>query len=562
MADETFPGPPPSTGVRRRDLVGAVVAIASEIELPAVLDRFVEVAARLTGAPHGAVAVVNELGVSTSFVSTEASGTVADALRATPLALGALGEVPVTGTLRLGDARQHPAFRGIPPDHPSPVPFLGTSVHVGSRVFGHLYLSEKPGGFTQDDEDVVVSLASAAGAAVANAVLYTDARRREHWLRAGQDLTTTLLAGIDKDDALERIGSTARDADHADAAALALPGVGGELLIEVAVGRERHKLLGAPMPPGSRAWTVVTEGQGLITSSLARARTVATPAMRSFGPALFTPVPAPGGAVGVLILLRKVGAPPFEQADLTTAESFAAQAALATQLAAGRHAQDVAALLDERERIARDLHDLAIQQLFATGLQLETARRRAARGVDATELTAIIDEALDNVDGSVRQIRRIVHDLRDPDATTGLVERLRREASLARSGLGFAPSFVVNLDGATVVEGSLDEGQLNGRVSSGLTSDVVAVVREGLANAARHAQASSVTVRVRVLGAGPQGSVRVEVEDDGTGLAPDLRRSSGTRNLAQRARLHGGTFEIGAVPGGPGTLLTWETPLG
>ena len=152
------------------------------------------------------------------------------------------------------------------------------------------------------------------------------------------------------------------------------------LLIEVAVGRKHSALLGAPMPPGSRAWTVITEGKGLITSSLARARTVATPAMRSFGPALFTPVPAPGGAVGVLILLRKVGAPPFEPADLTTAESFAAQAALATQLAAGRHAQDLAALLDERERIARDLHDLAIQQLFATGLQLETVRRRAADG--------------------------------------------------------------------------------------------------------------------------------------------------------------------------------------
>ena len=307
------------------------------------------------------------------------------------------------------------------------------------------------------------------------------------------------------------------------------------------------------MPPGSRAWRVVEEGTGLITASLARARTVATPAMRSFGPALFAPVPAPGGAVGVLILLRKVGAPPFEPSDLTTAASFAAQAALATQLAAGRHAHDLAALLDERERIARDLHDLAIQQLFATGLQLETVRRRAARGVDATELTAIVDEALDNVDGSVRQIRRIVHDLRDPDAATGLVERLRREASLARTGLGFAPSLRRQPRRRRRSSWAASTRTvLNDRVGPDLTADVVAVVREGLANAARHARASSVTVRVHVVGAAPQGSVRVEVEDDGVGLPADRRRSSGTRNLARtRPSSTGGPLEIGAPSDGP-----------
>ena len=202
-----------------------------------------------------------------------------------------------------------------------------------------------------------------------------------------------------------------------------------------------------PCRAGSRAWRVVEEGTGLITASLARARTVATPAHAVVRPRPLRPRAGARRRRGGAHPAAQVGAPPFEPSDLTTAASFAAQAALANQLAAGRHAQDLAALLDERERIARDLHDLAIQQLFATGLQLETVRRRAARGVDATELTAILDEALDNVDGSVRQIRRIVHDLRDPDAATGLVERLRREASLARTGLGFAPSLIVTLDG-------------------------------------------------------------------------------------------------------------------
>lgn len=563
MAEETLPGPPSSTDLPHGDdLVDAVLAVTSEIELSTVLDRFVHVAARLTGATYGALTVIDDSGVSTAFVTTGGQGAVADVLRSAPLALGALGAVPATGALRLTDVRDHPAFVGIPADHPTTVPFLGTSVRVGPRVFGQLCLSEKAGGFTHTDEHVVVSLAAAAGAAVANARLYADARQRVHWLQAGQDITTLLLEGVDEDDALERIVSTAQAADQADAAVLALPGVGGALLIEVAVGRKRRKLLGAAMPPGSRAWKVAQERTGHITTSLSRARSVATPAMRAFGPALFAPVLTPGGDVGVLILLRKVGAPLFEPYDLTTAESFATQAALAYALAAGRRAQDVAALLDERERIARDLHDLAIQQLFATGLQLETVRRRAANGTDATELTAIVDEALDNVDDSVRQIRRIVHDLRDPDATTGMVERLTREVSLAQTGLGFAPVLVLTLDGVAVVAGSLDGDRLDERVDRDLTSDVVAVVREGLANAARHAQATSVEVRVSVLGVGPQGSVRVEVEDDGVGLAPGPGRRSGTRNVAERARQHGGAAAVGAVPDGPGTLLTWAAPLG
>jgi signal transduction histidine kinase len=288
--------------------------------------------------------------------------------------------------------------------------------------------------------------------------------------------------------------------------------------------------------------------------------------MRAFGPALFAPLQTAGHGIGVLILMRKVGGAPFTSSDLDTAESFAAQAALAFVLAEARHAQDVAALLDERERIARDLHDLAIQQLFATGMQLETVRRRAARGVDATELTSIIEEALDNVDGSVRQIRSIVHALRDPDAATSLVERLRRESSLARTGLGFAPSFVIELDGRALEQGSSDadvvaSDLIDERVSADLADDVVAVVREGLANAARHARASSVAVRISVRGTNATGTILVEVEDDGTGLPVERTRHSGTHNLAMRARQHAGTFSLGTAPSGRGTLLSWQVRL-
>lgn len=551
------------TGDGLTDLMQAILAVASELDLPAVLNQFVRVSAELTGARYGAINVLDPHGVSTTFVYTGVPTALARMLKSAPHAQGVLGQIPAEGALRLADLRQHPAFRGFPANHPPMGSFLGASVRVGDHVYGQLYLSDKEGGFTVADEQVVVALAAAAGVAVANAQLYAEAARREHWLRAGQDITTMLLEGIDEEEALEHIARTAREVAGADISALALPGMGGDLLIELAVGDGADTLLGTVMPRGGRAWTVMTEGRGLLTPSLSRSRTVRVPVMRSFGPAMFAPLQTSGRGVGVLILLRRVGREPFEEGDLATAESFAAQAALAYVLAEARHAQDVAALLDERERIARDLHDLAIQQLFATGMQLETVRRRAARGVDPSELLSIVEEALDNVDGSVRQIREIVYALRDPDAATGLTERLRRESSLARTGLGFAPGVVLTLDGKDLgTDHDIDEDQLDERVSPELTDDVVAVVREGLANAARHAHASSVTVRVSVRGVGPTGSVLVEVEDDGSGL-PDRRdRRSGTGNLASRARQHGGTFSLGSAPDGRGTLLVWQAPLG
>lgn len=551
------------TGDGLTDLLNAVLSVASGLDLRGVMERFVKVSAELTNARYGAINVLDARGASTTFVQTGMPTSIAQMMSNPPHSIGVLGRIPAHGVLLLDDLTQHPAFQGFPKNHPPMGSFLGAAVRVRDQVYGYLYLSEKAGGFTRADADVVVALAAAAGIAVANAQLYADAARREHWLRAGQDITTMLLSGVDEEEALEHIAATAREVSGADTAALALPGVGGELVIELADGHAADSLIGAVMPRDGRSWSVMDEGRGLLVESLSKSRVVRVAPMRAFGPALFAPLQTSGRGVGVLIVLRRIGSAPFEPSDLVTAESFAAQAALAFVLAEARHAQDVAALLDERERIARDLHDLAIQQLFATGMQLETVRRRAARGVDPSELMGIVEDALDNVDGSVRQIRQIVYALRDPDAATGLVERLRREASLARTGLGFAPSFVVSLDGATVPDGDyIEADQLDARVGPDLTDDVVAVVREGLANAARHAHASSVSVRVSVLGSGPTGRVLVEVEDDGAGLAGRSDRRSGTGNLAARARQHGGTFSLGSTPDGRGALLSWEAPLG
>ncbi|WP_435300613.1 sensor histidine kinase [Timonella sp. A28] len=392
-----------------------------------------------------------------------------------------------------------------------------------------------------------------------------DAIEREKWLSAGSEITTMLLQGLPEEDVLEHIVTVAREIAHADAAALILPGLKGELIVEIVRGWGTEDILGLPMPRDGIAWTALNTGKARLVSSLADSRMVSVDEMRKYGPALYAPMGTPEKPVGVLVLLRRPGQESFISKDLERASTFADQAALALVVSEARQTQDVSKLVDERERIARDLHDLAIQQLFATGMQLEVVRRRAARGLDKAGLIAILDEALDNIDNSVREIRSVVHSLRDPDAATGLVERLRRESSLARTGLGFAPSLVITLDDRSLGVMDEDEQVIDDLVSKSLTDDVLAVCREGLANAARHAQAQSVAVRVAVTTAQAAtdgvGRVDVEVEDDGIGLQFVSGRKSGTWNISARARQHGGEYSLENSPTGQGALLRWSAPL-
>jgi signal transduction histidine kinase len=546
------------------ELLQAALNLASDLDLSSVLQRFVVASSALTGARYGAINVLDSRGESTTFVQSGVDERLAQLLGRGPHAVGVLSAIPREGTMRLDDLTQHPAFRGFPPGHPPMGSFLGAAVKVRDTVYGYLYLCEKAGGFTEEDDAIVRTLATAVALAIQNAQLYAAAERRERWVRAGQEISTMLLSGAEEDEVLTHIASASRVVAAADTAALVLPGVGDSWVMEIVDGMAADQLLGTAMPPDGRARGTLATGSGLVVEHLARARAVRIPALRQFGPALYAPLLADGRGVGVLMLLRRVGSTPFTDTDLETAQAFAGQAAVALALAEARQAQDVAALLDERERIARDLHDLAIQQLFATGMQLETVRRRAARGVDPAELTGIVDDALDNVDSTVKQIRAIVHALRDPDAAAPLAERLRREASLARTGLGFAPSLVVTVDGRVLdSEQSLlgDAAALDERVGDDMADDVVAVVREGLANAARHARATSVAVAVTIRGTAPDGTITVVVEDDGAGLPADRDRRSGTDNLAARARRHGGTFALDPSPHGHGTRLTWRAPL-
>lgn len=559
----------------RDEILDAVLSLAADLDLPVVLKKFVQACADLTGSPYAAINVLDKAGVSTTFVQIGVDAHTAGKMPHPPGSHGVLRKIPDHGTLRLEDLTTDPAFEGFPPGHPPMHQFLGTTIRVGPDIFGYLYLAEKPGGFDAQDDQIVEALAAAVGVAIQNAQLYDLAARRERWLRAGQELTTLLLSGEkDEESILEEIASTSRYIADADTAGLILPGVGGRLFFEIVEGWDANEILGIELPADGVAGTALKSGWGTLLD-LSTAPGIKVPTMRRFGPALYAPLGTADSPVGVLVLLRKIGGKPFDETDLATAESFASQAAIAMLLESARQVQAAAELSDERERIARDLHDLAIQQLFATGMQLETIRRRAERGVHPGELVHVVEEALDNVDSTVREIRAIVHALHDPDSATGIVERLRREASLARTGLSFAPSLVVTIDGypigSDIVDGEIadDTGLIDDFITPPLSDDVVAVVREGLANAARHARASSVRVLVTVSSVRPDaipgvasaGEVIVEVTDDGVGLSERSGRRSGTGNLASRARQHGGTFCLTPNPAGQGTTMTWTAPI-
>ena len=589
----------PACGVRLDggtvELFRAALRLTGSLNMPDALRRLVESACSITGAAWGTIGV---LGAADAPALATARAAASPGELDSMLA-GAHGVGPAdNGVVIDNDLAHASAFTGEL-EGETTGSILSAPLRVHGRVYGRLYLCDKDGGFDDGDAAIVLTLAEAAAVAVENARLYREARDRERWMAVSQELTTLLLSGAEEDDALTLIAHRVREVAHADTAALVLPGVGQTWVCEIAAGAHSTDLIGAAFPPEGRALTTLIHRTGLTVDSLADAwgaHDLLVPELADFGPALYAPMIHRGRGVGVMLLLRAQGAAPFTARDLEIAELVAGQATMAFELADAQHAEEMATLLNERARIGRDLHDLAIQQLFATGMQISAARERLASSAqaDLDAVCSVLSTALGAVDDSVGQIRSIVRSLRDRDEEVGVIERLRREASLARNALGYAPSLLLSVDGRGLAQVDRDEedrliASVDAAVAPDVADDMVAVVREGLSNVARHAHASSVTVDVKIEGVQPgseqccgpgddeghasgdaepfRGSPVVEIvcRDDGVGVNPSVTRRSGTANMAERARRHGGSFVIGprARSDGErrGTCFTWRVPL-
>jgi signal transduction histidine kinase len=536
---------------RMRGLLEAVVVIGSGLDLETTLRRIVETAVDLVDATYGALGVIGEGRRLAEFIPVGLSPQEIGRIHHWPEGRGLLGLlIDDPRPLRLADISGHPASSGFPEGHPPMRGFLGVPVRIRDEVFGNLYLTGKRGGeFTEDDEAVLVALGAAAGVAIENARLYEAARHQQRWIQASAEVTTRLLSGSAPGDVLADITRQALELSGADLVVLALPDDDGQrLTIAYAEGDGAHTTRGLVLPAGeSLSGRVLSTGEPVTSADFAadeRAAQAARGAMSQIGPAVVFPLGAPGNVRGVLTVGRRHGAAPLPQALADVVAAFAAQAGVALELAATRAEAERLSLYEDRDRIARDLHDLVIQRLYATGMSLEGTMPMITR----PEVASRISSAVDAMDETIKEIRAAIFALqvRDapvrPDLRASIVTLVEEMTPL----LGFAPSLRL---GAGLGVG----------VSQEVAEQALAALREALSNAARHAGASQVDVTVDV---DPEGILVVQVTDNGIGLPPDGRRS-GLSNLARRAEKLRGELQLGpADPAAspPGTRLEWRVP--
>jgi len=541
---------------RMRGLLEAVVAISSGLDLESMLRRIVQTAVELVDAAYGALGVIGDGGAGgrrlAEFIPVGLTGQQIALIDHWPEGRGLLGLlIDDPRPLRLADIAAHPASSGFPAGHPPMRSFVGVPVRVREEVFGNLYLTGKRGGgeFTDDDEAVLTALGAAAGVAIENARLYDAARHSQRWIAASAEVTTALLSGAGADEALAAITARARELSGADLAVLALPDGEGRLLtVAHADGDGAQAVRGLVLPAGqSLSGQVLASGEAVTSPDFAaddRAAPAARAAMSHIGPAVVFPLGARGNGRGVLTIGRRHGAVPFPAAEAAFAASFAAQAGVALELAASRAEAEDLLVYQDRDRIARDLHDLVIQRLYATGMSLQGTMPMITRPEVADRVT----RAVDDMDATIREIRGAIFALQardaaaEPDPRAGIVRLVEDMTPV----LGFAPSL------------RLGSGlrQLPG---GELADEVLAVLREALSNVARHAGASRADVTVDV---DDDGTLTVLVADNGTGIPPEGKRS-GLRNLADRAAKFGGEFRLQpADPDAenPGTRLEWRVP--
>ncbi|MEU0568537.1 GAF domain-containing protein [Nonomuraea sp. NPDC005983] len=533
-----------ATRDRVHALLEAVVLVGSDLDLETVLRRIVETATKLVDASYGALGVVGHEQTLIQFIPVGLTEEEIAGIEHWPHGLGLLGLlIKDARPLRLGRICDHPESYGFPPGHPPMRTFLGVPVRVRDEVFGNLYLTEKRGGgeFDEEDEAIVIALAAAAGVAVENARLYEETRRRETWLQASSEVTTSLLSGADPREVLTMLATRARQMSDADLVKILLPDESGRsLAVQYVDGEHAEQVADITFDlEATPAGQVFTEGRtqasgGLLDDVNSPLRDL------GFGPELLMPLGVGKAVRGVVALAKRSGRLPFSAADLRMLEAFAGQAAIALELAEARRDAERLSLLEDRDRIAKDLHDVVIQRLFAIAMTLMST----VRLVDRPEGAGRLQHAIDELDETIRQIRSTIFALQSAHEAGGptLRARIVELVEAARGHLGFMPGLRM-------------EGQVDHRVPEPVAEHVLAVLREALSNVVRHARASRADVSVEVAG----DQLTLTVRDNGVGMPAEGRRS-GLRNLEERAVGLGGSFEL-TTPGGGGTLLSWKVPL-
>jgi signal transduction histidine kinase len=527
-------------------VLAAVAGIGSQLEPSAVLRAIVAAAVDLTGARYGALGLIGDDGTLSGLIPVGVNDEQIAGIGRWPQGRGLLRELICRPRpLRLHDLAEDPSSVGFPPGHPPMRSFLGAPVLIRDELFGSLYLTDKRGGadFDAQDEELLVAVAGAAGLAVENARLRARSRRYEQWQRATAEVTQQLLAADDPRDVLALLTQHALEISGADVVTLALPNTSGDhITITNASGYQADQLVGMTAPIGlSLSGQVMASGQRVSVIDFGADERVAGAVRRlgALGPGVAVPLGVPGNVRGVMMAARRPGAQPLAQEAVEMVTTFAVQAGIRLKLAEHRRDAQRIALLADRDRIARDLHDLVIQRLFATGMSLEGGMPLLPDGEGADRVRRAVDE----LDGTIRDIRSTIYTLqaRDEPGQPDTLARILAVVQEMTDALGFAPWLRI-------------DGQLDTRAPAQVAEDILAVVREGLSNVARHARASQVDLVVTA-----DQDLVVVIQDDGTGIPPD-RAWSGLANLTDRAAELGGGLLVKAAEDG-GTRLEWRVPL-
>ncbi|KRF36822.1 GAF domain-containing sensor histidine kinase [Nocardioides sp. Soil805] len=518
-------GHPSLTGPAQA-LLDAVTAIASDLDLSSVLTRIVTAATELTGAQYGALGVLGSDGRLVEFLTTGLDEETRALIGDLPQGDGILGVIiEEPSGLRLVDLSAHPRSVGFPPNHPPMTTFLGMPVRIRGTVFGNLYLTEKRDGeqFSEEDEQLVEALARTAGLVIDNARTYGLSERRRRWLEATAEISAELQPPVHQGRALLSIVNTAR-----------------------AVAGARATVLLAPDSTDDDTVSADVPDHALVRALSDRVRSgppldiTAPPVLVHLDhlDAVVIPVQAHLAPVIALAAIFDRTSPLHEASEREMLATFADQVALALDRGQAVAEREQLALISDRERIARDLHDVVIQRLFATGLQLQGVSAMTA----SPEVAQRLDETVSALDDTIKAIRGTIFELQERQSPS-LRSEVRRLVREYVPVLGYHP----------VVRTT---GPVDTAVPDEVAAQVLPVLREAISNVARHAVADRAEVDVQVSA----DELVLIVADDGTGLPEELVES-GLRNARRRAEDLGGTLEL--VPSSTrGTTLVWRVPLG
>ncbi|WP_406031087.1 histidine kinase [Nocardioides sp. NBC_00163] len=538
-ATEDLTGLEPSA----RSLLDAVIAMSSELDLSAMLERITRSACELTGASYGALGVLSPDGDLQDLITyghqQEPTLQVVGKSRGRRARLDVEDDgEPASTTRPRGITAPEPLLLVTPrtPDgggnhalrtgDPGKRKFIEVPLRIDNRDFGHLLLSEKVGGaeFTSHDEQLVVALARAAGAQIDKVRELELSEQRRRWLEASAELSRALTPPLDHLVALERMCETALPLMRAI-------GVGAGTRIE-------HGLVsGVASAPGHEEQVqAVTEKVPLLID-----RRIVEPLDLEVDGLYVVVAPVRSSLAGrgaLLAIYDNVGAA-HDEHERELFFGFAGQAALALdRLRAVEDRADLAVITD-RDRIARDLHDVVIQRLFAIGLQLETLGRNPQRVED---LPKRLSEQVDALDQTIKDVRGSIFDLSNHDASS-LRAQVREVVREYAGVMDFTPEIKIT-------------GPVDTAVPDSVRNHLLPVLREAVSNLARHAQAHSAQIELTLQ----DDEIKLVVRDDGGGV-PDEAEESGLKNARCRAVQLGGQLEIG--PRSPsGTELVWQVPLG